>query len=47
MKQITKAIQVDSNIHLQLKQYCDDNGLRLQRLVEKLILKELENGKKM
>ena len=45
MKQVTKAIQVDSNIHNKLKQYCDDNGLRLQRLVEKLILKELENGK--
>lgn len=34
----TKAVQLDENIHEQLKQYCDKNGLKLQRFVEKLII---------
>jgi hypothetical protein len=40
MKQITKAIQIDIKIHEQLKQYCNDNGLKMQKLIEKLILNE-------
>jgi hypothetical protein len=40
MKQITKAIQIDIKIHEQLKQYCNDNGLKLQKLIEKLIINE-------
>ena len=43
MKQITKAIQIDIKIHEQLKQYCDDNGLKMQKLIEKLIIKQIEN----
>ena len=43
MKQITKAIQIDIKIHEQLKQYCDDNGLKMQKLIEKLIIKHIEN----
>lgn len=43
MKQITKAIQIDINIHEQLKQYCNDNGLKMQKLIEKLIIKHIEN----
>lgn len=38
MKQITKAIQIDVKIHEQLKKFCDDNGLKMQKLVEKLII---------
>lgn len=34
----TKAIQVDEKIHEQLKQYCNEHGLKLQKLVEKLII---------
>jgi len=33
MKQITKAIQIDTKIHEQLKQYCNDNGLKIQKLI--------------
>jgi len=40
MKQITKAIQIDIKIHEQLKQYCNDNGLKMQKLIEKLIINE-------
>ena len=43
MKQITKAIQIDIKIHEQLKQYCSDNGLKMQKLIEKLIIKQIEN----
>ena len=43
MKQITKAIQIDIKIHEQLKQYCNDNGLKMQKLIEKLIIKQIEN----
>jgi hypothetical protein len=46
MKQITKAIQIDIKIHKQLKQYCDDNGLKMQKLIEKLIIKQIENESK-
>lgn len=41
----TKAIQVKSEIHSQIKQHCDEKGLKLQALVEKLIVKYLENEK--
>jgi hypothetical protein len=40
MKQITKAIQIDIKIHEQLKQYCNANGLKMQKLIEKLIINE-------
>lgn len=40
MKQITKAIQINIKIHEQLKQYCNDNGLKMQKLIEKLIINE-------
>jgi hypothetical protein len=40
MKQVTKAIQIDIKIHKQLKQYCNDNGLKMQKLIEKLIINE-------
>lgn len=45
MKQITKAIQVDIKIHEQLKQYCSDNGLKMQKLTEKLIINEIRRNK--
>lgn len=45
MKQITKAIQIDIKIHEQLKKYCDDNCLKMQKLVEKLIINETTNNK--
>lgn len=42
MKQLTKSIQIDPEIHKQLKKHCDDNGLKLQKLVEKLIINEIK-----
>ena len=44
MKQITKAIQIDIKIHEQLKQYCNDNGLKMQKLIEKLIINEIKRN---
>jgi hypothetical protein len=44
MKQITKAIQIDIKIHEQLKQYCNDNGLKMQKLIEKLIINEINRN---
>jgi hypothetical protein len=41
-----KSIIVKEEIHTQLKQHCDINGLKLQKLVESLIIKYLEDGKK-
>jgi hypothetical protein len=45
MKQITKAIQIDIKIHEQLKQYCNDNGLKMQKLIEKLIINDIKNNR--
>lgn len=38
---VTKSIQIREQIHTKLKQYCNSNGLKLQRFVEKLIEYEL------
>jgi hypothetical protein len=45
MKQQTKAIQIDVKIHKQLKKHCDDNGLKMQKLVEKIIINEIEHDR--
>jgi hypothetical protein len=44
MKQVTKAIQIDVKRHEQLKQYCSDNGLKIQKLIEKLIINEIKRN---
>lgn len=44
MKQETKSIQLDSQVHAKLKQYCNDRGLKLQKLVETLIKDELSKS---
>ena len=41
-----KSIIIREEIHIQLKQYCDENGLKLQKLVENLIIKHIKNGEK-
>jgi hypothetical protein len=33
----TKSIQINYQLHAEIKKYCDDNGLKLQKFVEKLI----------
>ena len=45
MKPKTKSIQIDSKIHSQLKEYCEGNGLKLQKLIERLILKEIKSDR--
>lgn len=42
MKKLTKSIQIDQDIHKRLKNHCDDKGLRLQKLIEKLIINEIK-----
>ena len=42
MKQETKPIQIDSKLHIELKQYCNEKGLKLQKLVEILIREKLK-----
>jgi hypothetical protein len=41
-----KSIIINEEIHTQLKKYCDENGLKLQKLVENLIIKHIQNGRK-
>ena len=41
MKQETKSIHLSREVHAELKQYCNDKGLKLQKLVENLIKDEL------
>jgi predicted DNA binding CopG/RHH family protein len=33
----TKSIQINNELHTEVKKYCSDNGLKLQKFVEKLI----------
>jgi len=40
-----KSIIINEEIHTQLKKYCDENGLKLQKLVENLIIKHIQNGR--
>jgi hypothetical protein len=42
MKQITKPIQINSNLHAELKEFCGSRGLKLQKLVEILIADKLK-----
>ena len=39
-----KSIIISEEVHTQLKQYCDENGLKLQKLVEQIIIRYIENG---
>jgi hypothetical protein len=40
-----KSIIIKEEAHTQLKKYCDENGLKLQKFVENLILKNIKDGK--
>ncbi len=40
-----KSIIISEEVHSQLKKYCDENGLKLQKLVEQIIIKYVENGR--
>lgn len=43
MEAITKALQISPEIHKQLKEYCDERGLKIHKLVERLILSEIKS----
>lgn len=45
MKQTTTAIQIDLEIHKQLKAYCDEKGLKMKKLIEKMIIDETKNNR--
>ena len=40
-----KSIIIKEEVHTQLKKYCDENSLKLQKFVENLILKNIKDGK--
>jgi hypothetical protein len=40
----TKSIQLNEKLHIQLKEYCNSKGLKLQSFVEKLIEYELREN---
>jgi len=40
-----KSLIIKEEIHIQLKKHCDENGLKIQKLIEKLIIKYLENDR--
>lgn len=44
MKQETKPIQINAILHAEFKHYCIENGLKLQKLVELLIVEKLKNN---
>ena len=42
MKPQRKPIQIDNNLHAELKKYCNERGLILSLLVERLIKSKLK-----
>ena len=42
-----KSLIIKEEVHIQLKKHCDEKGIKINRLIENLIIKYLENGEKM
>ena len=40
-----KNLKIDSEIHNQLKKYCDKNGLKIYKFLEKLIMENCKETK--
>jgi len=40
-----KSILIKEEIHSQIKSYCDEKGLKLNKLIESLIIKYIKDGK--
>ena len=38
-----KSLLIKEEIHKQLKKYCDEEGLKINRLIENLIIKYLDD----
>ena len=37
----TKSIQIDENLHTQIKEYCNEKGLKIQKYIENTVKNEL------
>lgn len=44
MKDKTKSVQINEQVHNKAKVYCEKKFLKLGKFVEKLILKEIEDN---
>lgn len=42
-----KSLIIKEEIHTQLKKYCDEKGLKINKVVENLIIKHIEDEKEM
>ena len=40
-----KSLIIKEEIHSQLKQYCDEQGIKINKLIENLIIQYLKNGR--
>lgn len=40
-----KTIKISKEVHLLLKNYCNDNGLKLSKFIEKLIIEKCKKKK--
>lgn len=43
---MTKSIQINAELHAKVKQHCENNGLKLQKFIEKLIEDGLSANKR-
>lgn len=41
-----KSLIIKEEIHSQLKQYCDEQGIKINKLIENLIIQYLKNGQR-
>lgn len=40
-----KSLIIKEEIHTQLKKHCDEKGLKINKVIENLIIKYINNGK--
>lgn len=40
-----KSLIIKEEVHTQLKQYCDEHGIKINKLIENLIINYLKNGR--
>lgn len=38
-----KSLIIKEEVHIQLKQYCDERGIKINKLIENLIINYLKN----
>jgi hypothetical protein len=41
-----KSLIIKEEIHTMLKEYCDNNGMKMHRVIENLIIKYIKNEEK-